>query len=330
MTPPRPVRSGILPFDYIEGFLKALKSSPRIRFKTHADLPFDPDARPGSEADMKEFYRRELEAWRNQQAEGGDIEVFLLHDCDSGPAETVYLCNHEAEIGAVSTTSLFVDVPDRKGGIVPYDIDFGHLVALQKRGQCFTYHCNGPELCGYDDSRVADRINADVEALVAKGFDIRFYSPHGTRASPEGKSNTTYFYPPLFRRPMIWTHNRFAPSGHRYSDGGFDGRLKRGDPTTDLRAYMLDLAGLPSPAATQSSWRAWLKGGGQRANKLNTTRRVFILLHPQYYFAAEPKPDVIGADQTVGWLREFWQLHEGGRADDYWAPLVEALHQPAG
>lgn len=328
---PRPVRSGILPFEYVDGFLRALKSSPRIQFRTHADLPFDPDFRVRSEADMKEFYRKELDTWRNQRAESGDIEVFLLHDCDSGPRETVYLCNHETELGVVSTTSLFVEVPDPKGGTIPYDIDYQHLVALQQHGQCFTYHCNGPQLCGYDDDRVPGRINADVEALVAMGFDIRFFSPHGARASPEGKSNTTYFYPQLFRRPLVWTHNRFAPSGHRYSDGGLVGRLKRGDPTTDLRAYMLNLASLPSPAATQSSWRTWLKSvGGTAATKLNSTRRVFILLHPQYYFAETLKPDVMASDQTVGWLREYWHLHERGRADEYWAPLVEALHQPAG
>lgn len=328
--PPRPCRPGYLPFTYLEGFLKVLAASPRIRFLTLADLPFDRDALPRTEAGMKDFYRRELQAWQAQPAGEADLEVLLLHDCDSGPAETVHLCDHEARIGAVSTTSLFVDVPDRQGGIRPYGIDYRHLVGLQAQGQCFTYHCNGPELVGYDDARVPERINADVAALRAMGFEIDFFSPHGTRASPEGKSNTTYFYPPLFERPLIWTHNRFAPSGYRYSDGGFDTRLMRGDPSTDLRACLLDLARLPNPAAAETSWKARLKAlTGPAATKRNMTRRIFILLHPQYYFAEDPRPAVMAAPDCPAWLSEFWQLHAQGRAADYWAPLAAALDRPA-
>lgn len=319
----RPNVKGILPYEYLEGLFKTLKASPRVRFLTHDALPFDAAFQIRSEADMKSFYAKELEAWRNQASVEADIEVLLMHDCDTGPAQTVYLCSHQASLGLVSTTSLFVEVPDLNGGRIPYDMDYQQLTTLQKHGQCFTYHCNGPELVSYDDSLVEKQINADVEALFEMGFNIRFFSPHGGRPSVTGINNNSYFYPTLFRRKLIWTHNRFAPSGYRYSDGALMPRLLRGDGSTDLRAYLMGLATLPGPAKASASR---LPESGRITKKFNATRRIFILLHPQYYFTEKQRSEVRFSYNTPKWLSMFWDLYERGRPDQFWAPLAEALH----
>lgn len=295
----RPTGSGPLPFEYLRDLFYVLLSCPGIRFKSYADLPFNFDRRPSTQDDLTALYREEAAQYRRDTTADGKVDVLLLHDCDSGPAETEYLCQYEAALKIRSTTSLFANVLDRHGNVVPYEIDYARLSKLQQDGICFSYHCNAGELCDYRDERIAERCNSDVEALTAKCLDIRFFSPHGGRPSEDGRNNNSYFYPPLFDKNLVWTHNRFAPHGRRYSDGSLVPRLLSGAPATDLRSYLMET--------------------------VDRAQRVFILLHPQYYFGSQPTETVLRSENAPEWYREYWSLHEAGRSLDFWSPLVQRL-----
>jgi len=296
-----PIMPGALPFSYLAGLFQTLTSCAKIRFLNYKDLPFEFNRQVHSEDDLRKLYKDEYSSWKENSLKEPTLDILFLHDCDSGPAQTVYLCEKEARYGIRSTTSLFVNILDSNGNPMPYKIDFLALRKLQEKGICFTYHANAGELAGYDEEKVRSVCNADVTWLENHGFDIQFFSPHGGRPSSDGRNNNSFFYPALFNRSLIWTHNRFAPSGHRYSDGGFIPRLQKGTPGTDLRAYLIE--------------------------NLALSRRIFILIHPQYYFADAPNPSVMASEDVPEWLLEYWRLCESGKEIQYWAPLADRLSQ---
>ncbi len=295
----RPVSNGLLPFSYIEGLLSTLKKSPNVSFKTYQNLPFNFDKEIVNEESLKEVYQAEYLAWRESKKIDPTLDIIIMHDCDSGPEETAYMCDYESKHGIVSTTSVFARTLD-KSEVQSYPIDFRRLVNSQKMGSCFTYHCNAWETTGYDESLLSEYINTDVRLLMDSGLDIRFFSPHGGIPSPDGRNNNSFFYPQIFNKPLIWTHNRFAPSGKRYSDGGLIQRLQKGTVGTDLRSYLIDCA--------------------------VASNRIFILLHPQYYFAEHRNLIASSFDET-SWVGEYWKCHLSGRSKQYWHPLAQALQK---
>jgi hypothetical protein len=298
MTMP-PIRGSILPFSYIEGLYAALNSCPKVKFKTYKDLPFEFNRKIENEEALKELYRAEYLAWRESQRDDPRLDIIILHDSDSGPNETAFLCEYEASHGVVSTTSVFAQIVGA-AGVETYPIDFKALLKAQSHGSCFTYHCNAWETSRYNEALLAQRCNSDVSTLEKNGLKIEFFSPHGGVPSPDGRNNNSFFYPPIFERQLLWTHNRFAPSGKRYSDGGFIPRLQRGATGTDLRTYLIECAVVPN--------------------------RVFILLHPQYYFAST-RVGVSEIYRATPWLDEYWRFHECGRSQEYWTPLTQALQK---
>jgi hypothetical protein len=58
---------------------------------------------------------------------------------------------------------------------------------------------------------------------------------------------------------------------------------------------------------------------------VDRAQRVFILLHPQYYFGSSPTEVVLRSESAPAWYREYWSLHEAGRASDFWSPLAQRL-----
>jgi hypothetical protein len=294
----RPIRNGgALPFSYIEGLYTALSSCPLVRFKTFSDLPFNFDAETPNEKSMANLFKVEHRAWKESAKNDPKLDIIIMHDCDSGPSETNYICEYERLNGIKSTTSLFVRTA-KASGLEPYPIDLKALAESQSDGLCFSYHCNAWETSGYKEELLQDLCNDDVRVLKNNGLNIRHFSPHGGIPSPDGRNNNSFFYPRLFNDRLIWTHNRFAPTGDHYSDGSFLQRLNRGVPGTDLLRFLVEYSKIPN--------------------------RIFILIHPQYYFAESPERSA-GALKATPWLEHFWKLHAQGQAEKYWEPLVKRL-----
>lgn len=295
----------MLPFEFIAGFYETLVESAKVRFIDFSDLPFAPDTTLDTEAALLELFRNEFAAWKQQlSARPPRLNMLIQHDSDDGPLETVYLCELEGELGIKSTTAVFARKIDAHGVTQEYEIDFGRLKHLQdEKGLCFAYHCNAAELAHYDESNIASEFDSDIERLESKGLRIGFFSPHGGVSSTRGLNNHSYFYPALSKRRLIWTHNRFAPSGQRYSDGSWIARIRKPLSGLDLRAYMMARLGAATPFRN----------------------RHILLLHPQYYFAKDSQAAEPHFAQNP-WLEEFWELHGRGQASTYWDGVREALH----
>ncbi len=298
----------MLPFAFIADLYELLSTAVRIRLLDFSQLPFSPSVDIRTEAGLHALYKQEFEDWRRSlPAANAQCNILIQHDSDDGPAETEYMCLLESILGIRSTTAIFARKVSSSGEESEYSINFDLLKRLQTESRmCFAYHCNAAEVARYDESRIASVFDEDVDFLRSKGLDIRFFSPHGGVLSSTGKNNNSYFYPALSRDRLIWTHNRFAPTGARYSDGSWIGRINKPNSGLDLRAFLLNR--LQDPGLSKS--------------------RSILLLHPQYYFAA----DVAAAAPhfaTNPWLEEYWALYSQGKQKDYWQPLRRALEQIA-
>ena len=312
--PVTPVSSllSMLPFSYLRSFYVALLETGLVRLHSFNELQFPPDADLSTEEGLKTTYAEEFKTWAKTaraSEEPRKLDLFLLHDCDSAPLETQYMLGLEGELGMRSTTSVFVRERDGRGNLRNYGIDYDVLKRLQDdKGLSFSYHCNAAEVALYDEELVRTTFNDDIEFLHSKGLDIRCFSPHGGVAGPGGLNNYSYFYPAFSRRLLYWTHNKYAPSGRRYSDGGMHARLPRNDASLDIRAFFKTLLEARAPGAVM---------------------RCFMLIHPQYYFAKDAElatPHLA----TNAWLAEFWDLHRQGRESEYWAPVRAALESSFG
>lgn len=305
---PRP-GIAMLPFEYVRGFYEVLLESDRVNFLDFNDLLFANDKHIRTEEDLVSLYADEYRIWRKNSLNSVDVpklNLLIQHDSDSAPLETQYMCQLEAESGMKSTTAIFCREIEDDGTIRGYDIDYALLKRLQdENGMCFAYHCNAGELGGYHEPDVANAFNEDVEFLRSRGLDIRYFSPHGGATSPKGVNNYSFFYPSFSQHRLIWTHNRFAPSAQRYSDGGWTVRIKRGDASLDLRKFLV------TNLSTKSRPLSY---------------RYFVLIHPQYYFAKDSKTAEKYFPNNP-WLMEFWDLYEKGRAAEYWLPFREAMQR---
>jgi len=285
---------------YVVDLLSLLKSYDFIEFGDCSAPSLQGARSMRSEADLKEFYRQESAAWKAANKDRRRIEINILQDCDDGVLETVETCVIHAALGLKSTTALFARWA-YGGPARPYEIDFEHLAHLQARGLQFSYHANAWEMSGYDEGRLADTFNADLDTLTAHGIAIDAFSPHGGKSSPDGRTNATFFSPAFANRPLVWTHNRIAPGGQRQGDGALWPRLQSGDPTSDIRNHLL--------------------------KHLAFGRRHWILFHPQYYSAAGPERAT--RISAAPWTGEYWYGIESGRPLRFWEPVRRHLDKLA-
>ena len=298
----------MLPFEFICDLFELLTSSGRIHFIDFSHLPFTASIDIRTESGLIALYKQEFADWkRSLPSANGQIQMLIQHDSDDGPAETEYICELEAKLAIHSTTAVFARKLSFSGEILEYGIDWEHLKRLQdEHRMCFAYHCNAAEIAGYDETRIATVFDEDIDFLRSHGLDIHYFSPHGGVLSATGKNNNSYFYPALSRHRLIWTHNRYAPSGVRYSDGSWLGRIKKSESGLDIRNFLL------SKLSDSSILRS----------------RIIALLHPQYYFAR----DSSAAEPNFAlnpWLEEYWALYSRGRQKEYWAPVKRALEKLA-
>lgn len=298
----RPSCEGPLPFEYIQTFYETLLESNMDRFLDFNDLQFSQNQDIKTEEGLNKLFEEEYKLWRKESLSNTNskkLNLLIQHDSDSGPIETEYMCAFEAAIGIKSTTAIFCRLRSNNS-IYRYKINYALLKQLQdEKHMCFAYHCNAAELAAYDEQKIANIFNEDVEFLYSQGLNIQFFSPHGGIPSSSGLNNNSFFYPSFSNRRLVWTHNKFSPKGHRYSDGGGISR----NLNMDLRNWFI----------TRLS-----------SNERPLTHRYFLLLHPQYYFAKDSSQ----AEKyftSNPWLREFWELYSAGRAVEYWEPLLKCL-----
>ena len=293
--------SGVLPFRYLFDLLLLLKTYEFVDFMDCSAASLQPAKQMRTESDLKAFYEQEHKVWKATNLNRRRIEINILQDCDHGVIETEEMCAFEAAFGIKSTTALFArrgaEANDRR----QYEIDFGHMALLQRRGLLFSYHSNAWEMSGFDEVKHVQTFNEDLAFLEAQGLQIDCFSPHGARPSPDGRHNSSFFHPAFASKPLVWTHNRIAPWGARYGDGDLWPRLRRGDLSTDFRAYLL-------------KHLAW-------------GRRLWILFHPQFYSGFNA--DVANRESVLPWTAEYWHGFESGRPLDFWQPVRRHLDQLA-
>src|SRR5437762_2802732 len=96
---------GVLPFDYLADLLEVLAGSNALRFLRMDELPFDAESDSSTEPDLRNVYREEFQRWRDAARAGEPrCDIVFLHDTDSGPDQSVFLCEEEAARGIKSTT----------------------------------------------------------------------------------------------------------------------------------------------------------------------------------------------------------------------------------
>lgn len=283
----------MFPSTYLDSLYRHLRTQ-RVEFLTHEQLCFDFDREIRTEEELKEFFAEEWQTFRKERLSKELFHLLILHDSDSGPRETEKVCELEAELGLTSTTSVFAS-GFKNGEIEPYPIDYAKLARLQdEAGICFSYHCDALVQGGFDIEKAAEIFEKDIRFLESQGLQIRCFSPHGGVRGPNGEVNNSVFRLAHTDRRLIWTHNRFAPAGARYSDGALANRLVKADPRLDLRQFLVE--------------------------RCKTGARGFMLLHPQYYY----ETDASKAEPFFGdnpWLREIWEHHDAGKMAEYWKPV---------
>lgn len=281
----------MLPFSYVQALLSHLAAQPDVRFLDFDDLAFPVEGGFSSKRELAEIYRREWRSYRRARRGSRGCDILLMHDCDAGPAETVQICRFEAGLGITSTAALFART--RRGDArADYPIDFDAMRRLQdEAGICIAYHCNAFHNADRDPERARALFEGDVRMLRDKGFRIRHFSAHGG----EWYGDNQVDWPALTRMPLIWTHNRMSPSGASYSDSALPKSLARGSRNPDLKAFL--------------------------QAELTRGNRLFLHMHPQYYFADSPA----AAEPHFAlnpWLEAVWNHHSMDTMDEYWAPIA--------
>ncbi len=291
-----PWNFGVLPVEYLLDLYDLLRQFP-IDFMTGNDLVFE-EGSPATPEALNARLQSEYYGWyRAARAAHKPSAILIFHDTDSGPEQTLDLCAREAERGLRSTVSILSHRME-KGALREYDINYGALCNLQQSGFCFTYHCNAWEMAGYDEAALPAVFENGVAWLEGKGLSIRHFSPHGGKPSPDGRNNNSFFYPAYTQRDLIWTHNRHGINGRQYSDGSLMNRLRKGDATLDLQAFLIE--------------------------NITLARRIILLFHAQYYYTPNRKL-VEEMTPLNPWLARYWKLYDKGNAKAYWKPLRRAL-----
>jgi len=210
-------------------------------------------------------------------APDGTPEVFLHHDADRNPENTVAVMEREARKGAVSAAYFFRTRAARwPGDDEPYDVDRGRLKALERCGFEIGYHLNAPELADYDAVKGARLIEEDV-AYFAEHFNLRSFVPHGGRRGPNGVNNHHIAHEGCLDG-LVWFYNgRGLLTDISWSDGHLEA------PESES---------LPDPRMV--------------ARRVGRRTRARFLFHPQYYGdQLRENLDEVGVTRTQ-WWRDLW------------------------
>lgn len=262
---------GYFPQEFFVDFLRFLRQNDDvIQVITYDDLPWEEDY------DYEKSYIDEYKRWK-KQADPEKIYVLLQHDVDSSPYRSMAILKEEEKLGIPSNSMIFNKRINRRhlkktGELLytEYDLDFELMKRLQdEHGFVFGYHNNAFEQSLYDDQLAEEIFIKDVEEL-RKKLQIKYFSPHGGAASPDGKNNKDMDLPEKLKNEIRWVANRFTVRFDGvYSDGGINS-ANRDPKKRDLRDFV----------------RTWKRG-----------KRYRVLTHPQYYHTpCEPSPRMKGTE----------------------------------
>lgn len=255
-------RGAYFPLQYFVDFLRYLAQRPdQYQIITYDDLSWS------SHETYPPDYRSEYRSWRNKVANSAidqkKIHVLLQHDVDSRPERTFALLEREAELGTPSNVMIFSRRIDRKrlkhAGVLEeteYQLDHTYLASLEREQRFVVgYHSNAYERALFDEEQAYAMFEADVAEL-RRHHAIKYFSPHGGVAGPDGRNNHSLDIPQSLRGDITWVHNRNSVIfDGNYSDGGINNKNRDPEPR-NLIAFV----------------RSWKPG-----------HRYRILTHPQYY-----------------------------------------------
>lgn len=224
------------------------------------------------------YARRATNRTAAAQVFPGRPEVFLQHDADRNPENTIAVMRAERSLGVVSTGYFFRNRASRwDGDVEPYELDIEAMQQLEKEGFEIGYHLNGPELEHYDLARGWERIRSDV-AFFRSRFNLRSFVPHGGRRGPMGEDNHIIEHTDCLEG-LIWFYNGRGVVPHlTWSDGELE---------------CPDSSSLADPREV--------------ARRINGRMRVRFLFHPQYYGPhLRPNLKNVGVTQT-SWWKDLWE-----------------------
>lgn len=221
--------------------------------------------------------RRLLKRSAESLARPGRPEVFLQHDADRNPENTLRVLRLERSLGAVSSAYFFRERSPRwPGDSEPYDLDIPAMQELERDGFEIGYHLNGPERARYDPD-AGWRIIRDDLAFFRRHFHLRSFVPHGGLPGPHGENNHLIPHRDELA-DLIWFYNgRGLGADLGWSDG------------------MLEC-----PASTS------LVDPRELARRVQGRVRARFLFHPQYYGdTLRPNLEDVGVVHTA-WWRALW------------------------
>lgn len=208
----------------------------------------------------------------------GVPEVFLQHDADRNPENTITVMQAERALGVASACYFFRHRASRwPGDTERYELDVATLQLLEAKGFEIGYHLNGPELEDYDDERGWGRIRADV-AFFRERFSLRSFVSHGGRPGPAGRNNDHIVHADCLS-DQIWFYNgKGVVTDVSWSDGELE------------------------CAASRS-----LQDPREVARGLTGRMRARFLFRPQYYGSTlRTKLGGVGVVET-DWWQQLWR-----------------------
>jgi hypothetical protein len=207
----------------------------------------------------------------------GQPQVFLQHDADRNPQNTIKVMELEARLGVRSSCYFFVTrAPRGTSDDEPYPVDWQRLAALERQGFEIGYHLNAPELEGYERGRTMTRIASDL-AFFRSRVRLRSFVPHGGVPGPRGENNERIQHP-RGAEDLVWFYcGKGVSTDVVWSDGHVESEASDS---------------LPDPRVVAASLR-----GRVRAR---------FLFHPQYYGdRLRENLSNVGVTRT-DWWRSLW------------------------
>jgi len=219
--------------------------------------------------------QRMLRRQRTGAPPAGRPEVYLQHDADRNPENTLAVMEAERALGAVSANYFFRNRASRwEGDIEPYELDIPAMQRLEAQGFEIGYHLNGPELADYDEGKGWELIRDDV-AFFRRHFSLKSFVPHGGRPGSKGQNNDHIEHRDCLD-DLIWFYNG---RGFVCDIGWSDGSLECPASRT-----------LPDPRDV--------------AHQVRGRVRARFLFHPQYY-----GPHLRTNLKDVGVVETSWWKH---------------------
>jgi hypothetical protein len=251
----------VFPQKYLLEFIQYVSCDPRFHLITYDDLDFQDDF------DYENAYPEEYARW-NETADKSKIHLLIQYDVDSHPQRAVEMIKHHVLWEAPITVMLRRMVLD--------------TIMYVPKGCIVGYHCDTYERSEFDIDKAHELFVEDVVELEKRFGPVKYWSPHGGKRSPDGKSNAHVIKTPkAFQHKLRWVHNKYTVRFDRqFTDGGITSTAY--SAKRDLTAFV-----------------ELLRPGG----------RYRVLVHPQYY-TQQWSATVVLKDEA--WYQHILKTYEEG------------------